>query len=101
MNGKPSLEDRIRQCLANDNAGSEEVQELIGAVEQAAEQAEQAAAVAREEALDLSVSDLTKISEAITLNELTARRYQAALPKLRAILGAALDAEARQRWRAR
>jgi hypothetical protein len=94
-----ALEKRIAAVLANGNAGSVDLMELIAAVEAAASDADQAAKVERDKAVDLVVSpDAQAAHNAVIVAELRRDRLQAVLPRLRERLSQAKANEYTDRW---
>jgi hypothetical protein len=99
MTDTAKLEKRIAATLNNGNAGSDELSELILAVEAAATAANTAATAQREAAVDiLAAPDPKAAHENVVAAELTRDRLRHALPPLRDRLAAALDAEASARF---
>lgn len=91
------IEQRIVAALANENAGSDALTELIRETEQAAQTFEQTANQERAKALDLS-SDPKAAHERVVDAEISRDRLNTALPKLRDKLTEALAKEANDRW---
>jgi hypothetical protein len=95
----PTLEQRIVSILANANAGSEALAELIEEVEIAARACVETAEVERTRSLDLvQCPDPHQARERIAAAELAGDRLRTQLPKLRGKLSTALMAESRERW---
>src|ERR1700683_3026774 len=94
-----SLEQRIATSLANTNAGSTDLAELIVSVEQAIVSAEQPLADTRTRLLDLiGVPDPSEAREQLIVTELARDRLRAILPRLRDKLQACLASEHAARW---
>jgi hypothetical protein len=92
-----SLEQRIINILANGNAGSEAIAELIHETETAAATADQAAIDERTNSLDLA-HDPHQARDRIAAAEMTRDQLKTSLPKLRERLSTALQSEAHERW---
>jgi uncharacterized protein YukE len=95
----PTLEQRIVGILANANAGSEALAELIEEVETTARAFVETAEAERTRSLDLvQCPDPREARERIAAAELSGDRLRTQLPKLREKLSAALRSEAHERW---
>jgi hypothetical protein len=95
----PTLEQRIVGILANANAGSEAVAELIEEVETTAPACVETAEVERTRSLDLvQCPDPREAREQIAAAELAGDRLKTQLPKLRGKLSTTLMAESHERW---
>jgi hypothetical protein len=95
----PTLEQRIVSILANANAGSETIAELIVEVETAAQVFVETAEAERARSLDLvQCADPHQARDRIAAAELAGDRLQSALPKLRDKLSATLAGESHERW---
>jgi hypothetical protein len=98
MNKQP-LEQRIVSILANANAGSESLAELIEEVETAARACVETAEAERTKSLDLvQCPDPRQARERVAAAELAGDRLSTQLPKLRDRYTAALATERRDRW---
>jgi hypothetical protein len=94
-----TLEQRIIATLGNTNAGSQELAELIGEVEQAAATADQTITAERAKLLDVTACrDPDEARERISALVTSRDRLLAAAPRLKEMLSAALAAEAKDRW---
>jgi len=94
-----SLEQRVAAALAEPAPSSESLVQLIAEVEAAAQQAEAAAAKARERALDPAVVvDVAKVGAELASAELRRDRMRAALPKLREQLEVSRAREYEAAW---
>jgi hypothetical protein len=94
-----TLEQRIIATLDNANAGSQELAELIGEVEQAAAAADQTITTERAKLLDVTqCRDPDEARERIATLATSRDRLLATTPRLKAMLSAALAAEAKDRW---
>jgi hypothetical protein len=83
-----ALEKRIAAVLANGNAGSAELLELIAAVEAAALDADAVARVEHEKANDLiAAPDVKSAHDAVVISELRRDRLRSVLPRLQQRLG--------------
>jgi hypothetical protein len=98
MNTSLTLEQRIVGALANENAGSTELSELIIEVKAAVSAADQTAQDAHEQALDLTSSDIAAAEQAMAVAQLSGDRLHNALPRLQMKLSTALSAEQRDHW---
>jgi hypothetical protein len=94
-----TLEQRIIATLGNTNAGSQELAELIGEVEQAAATADQTITTERAKLLDLTqCRDPDEARERIAVLVTSRDRLTAARKPLADSLSAALAAEQKDRW---
>lgn len=94
-----TLKQQIAAVLANANAGSEELSELIAATEAAATAEQTAVDERKAAALDLTqCPDPKQAHDRIVESEISRDQLKAALPKLRERLAAALAAENKERW---
>jgi hypothetical protein len=95
----PTLEQRIVSILANANAGSEAVIELLAEVEAAIALSDQDISAMRAKALDLTVTPDPKAAhDCIVGSELVRDQLKTVLPKLRDKLTAALESERHDKW---
>jgi hypothetical protein len=96
-----NLEKRIAAALANGNAGSEELAELVWEVEAAIVVAEQNAKTEYQRTFDLTYGvEISKASADLRIAEVVRDRLNAGLPKLRDKLAEATAREVRERWHA-
>ena len=93
------LEHRITVALGARRIAPEDLETIIGELQTAADEAEEAAAAERERADDiLAGPGVEEAHRRVVAAELTARRYRAALPRLREKLSTALREKQGERW---